>query len=175
MLLMQSELKSLWTLSELQDLVLNNNQFSGLVPQTLFNQSSIRRIQLSFNSFSGTLPDDMCDQLVKLRLFFISGNKFTGPIPSSINKCRQLRYLSMSTNNFNGSIPREIGNLTLLKELFLGENDLQGMILSPTHRIGFKLTNNLFWENSYILYELPHIPTNMLTIKKPSHQVESHS
>ncbi|KAI3824666.1 hypothetical protein L1987_06133 [Smallanthus sonchifolius] len=117
-------------LSSLQDLMLNNNELTGPVPRTLFNQSSIRLIELSFNSLSGTLPDNVCDQFFKLRLsvIAITGNKLTGLIPSSIYKCQQLQYLNMATNKFNSSIPREIGNLTLLKQLFLSENDLHGMI-----------------------------------------------
>ncbi|XP_023742217.1 probable LRR receptor-like serine/threonine-protein kinase At3g47570 isoform X1 [Lactuca sativa] len=149
--------------SSLQDLYLNNNQFTGLVPPAIFNQSSLRRIELSSNALSGSLPKDMCDHLVKLRLFYISGNKFTGPIPSNIYKCQQLRYLSLSMNKFNSSIPREIGNLTLLKELFLGQNDLQGSI--PEEIGNLKRLQKLSIFAANLVGNIPQIIFNMSSLR----------
>ncbi|KAI3741446.1 hypothetical protein L1987_59119 [Smallanthus sonchifolius] len=95
---------------KLETLLLDRNNFTGtLSPYFLDNMNSLKTLRLNHNSLHGNIPEEF------------------GPIPSSIIRCQQLRYLSMSYNKLNGTIPRGIGNLTLLKEIFLGENDLQGV------------------------------------------------
>ena len=51
---------------------------------------------------------------------------FHGGIPSALSKCTYLQILVLSFNDFSGAVPKDIGNLSKLKELYLGRNRLQG-------------------------------------------------
>jgi Leucine-rich repeat (LRR) protein len=42
-------------------------------------------------------------------------------------KCKRLQYLYLGYNYFTGSIPSEIGNLIMLRELYLYSNNFRGM------------------------------------------------
>ena len=81
------------------------------------------------NSLIGNLPpENMCQHLPALQELYMSGNKLTGRIPNNLWQCSNLQIVSLSYNQFEGSIPRDIGNLTLINQLFLGSNNLIGTI-----------------------------------------------
>ena len=68
-------------------------------------------------------------------------NKLVGSIPSMINLAVNLEVLELVDNpNLIGSIPSTIGDLTLLTELVLNENNLQNMIPSSIGNLS-QLTN----------------------------------
>ncbi|XP_042016571.1 probable LRR receptor-like serine/threonine-protein kinase At3g47570 [Salvia splendens] len=114
-------------LSFLVSLDLSENSFHGPIPSSIFNMSSLEVLNLRNNSLSSSLPIDMCKHnLHGLKRLRISYNKLFGEIPSSLEHCSQLTYVSLATNNFSGHVPTQIGNLTLLQELYLGSNNLSG-------------------------------------------------
>ncbi|KAM7519020.1 hypothetical protein LguiB_017982 [Lonicera macranthoides] len=118
---------SLGNITKLEILNLGFNQLTGSIPAAIFNISSLRAIHLSANNLYGSLPVDICSQYVpKLKRIFLSMNHFEGKIPPSLFKCRELQHLELSVNEFSGSIPIEISNLTMLKNLWLGNNNLEG-------------------------------------------------
>ncbi|PIN01671.1 Serine/threonine protein kinase [Handroanthus impetiginosus] len=58
----------------------------------------------------------------------------SGAIPSSMNNASSLTKIRMTRNTFTGSVPN-LGNLRLLKTLYLGENDLTRE--HPNKELGF--------------------------------------
>ena len=122
-------------------------RLNGLIPVSIFNISSLKKIALQNNSLSGSLPEDICHHLPNLEALYLGLNKFFGQIPSSINECRSLQNLTLNTNKFSGSIPKSIGNLTWLKRLYLHENNLEGKFFfclssfSFVKTIGYKILN----------------------------------
>lgn len=113
-------------LSRLQRLSMRRNQLSGPVPEAIFNISSLKRLNISENRLSGSLPRDVCRHLGQLEEFDLSFNNLSGKIPASLSQCTALQILGLSNNRFSGSIPQELGNLTMLRELYLGFNTLEG-------------------------------------------------
>ncbi|KAJ0016839.1 hypothetical protein Pint_11716 [Pistacia integerrima] len=111
--------KELGSLSELEILSLANNSLMGTIPSLIFNLSSLISMDFSNNSLSGSLSDNMCQHLPNLEEFYMSYNQLTGPIPHSLGQCRMLDSVMLSNNQFGERIPREIGNLTLIKNLYL--------------------------------------------------------
>ncbi|KAM7519046.1 hypothetical protein LguiB_018008 [Lonicera macranthoides] len=155
---------SLGNITKLEKLHLRYNQLTGSVPAAIFNISSLRAIDLTANNLYGSLPVDICSHYVtKLEGIFLSLNRFEGKFPPSLFKCRELQSLSLSVNEFSGSIPIEIGNLTMLKILFLGHNNLEGEI--PVEIGNLKLLEILGIPNSTLTGPIPNVIFNMSSLK----------
>ncbi|TXG47607.1 hypothetical protein EZV62_026901 [Acer yangbiense] len=119
---------SIFQISSLESLFLSHNQLSGSFPSIIFTLPSLQDIGFAYNSLSGGLPSHIFNYLPNLKQLFLDNNMFDGQIPSTISKWQQLQTLFLSYNNFTGYIPKEIGNMTMLKELHLETNFLQGMM-----------------------------------------------
>ena len=68
---------------------------------------------LNNNIFSGILPD-LFDALENLSILSLQLNHFVGPIPKSLCNLTNLHYLSVSSNFLNGSLPCSFQFLHLL-------------------------------------------------------------
>ncbi|KAL7102807.1 hypothetical protein ACP275_08G140600 [Erythranthe tilingii] len=121
---------SLSNLTNLQLVDFSFNYLDGFIPSSIFNMSTLKNIDFTGNELGGSLPSDMCTHLPLVRGIFLSLNKLSGEIPSSLSECSQLQKISLSYNSFSGQIPRGIGNLKFLQILNLGGNNLNGVIPS---------------------------------------------
>ncbi|XP_015893107.2 leucine-rich repeat receptor-like protein kinase TDR [Ziziphus jujuba] len=137
--------------TELVDLNLSYNSFSGQIPLGIFNLSSLRTLDISrnnfsghfpagasglhnlvvldafSNSFSGPLPVDF-SQLEKLKVLNLAGSYFRGPIPSEYGSFKSLEFLHLAGNLLSGSIPSELGKLKTITHMEIGYNSYQGSI-----------------------------------------------
>ncbi|KAH0648407.1 hypothetical protein KY285_033655 [Solanum tuberosum] len=151
--------ESLGFLTRLQLLDLSENDLFGNVPFSISNVSSLKIIDLGFNRISGNLPRGFCTRLPNLQGLFLSKNQLAGQIPSGLNQCTQLIYLSLSYNQLTGSLPRDMWNLTKLRELYLGWNNITGNGLSGTlpSNIGHTLPNlvGLYFGNNQFTGLIP--------------------
>ncbi|XP_057801177.1 receptor-like protein 7 [Salvia miltiorrhiza] len=84
-------------------------------------------IDFSCNNFSGAIPGTVGD-LSTLYVLNLSHNSFSGVIPRTIGKLTQLGSLDLSMNQLTGIIPQELTSLTFLSFLNLSYNQLYGMI-----------------------------------------------
>lgn len=75
--------------------------YTGEIPFSLFNISSLIVVDLDKNNLNGSLPQEMCHQLPQLAIFSVHANHFEGIIPRSIGNCT-LQYLSLTDNFFTG-------------------------------------------------------------------------
>ncbi|PIN23330.1 Serine/threonine protein kinase [Handroanthus impetiginosus] len=119
---------------DLVDIDVSYNGLSSPLPFSIFNISTIKMLSLSANSFSEQLPSTFGLSLPNLQGLDLGDNELYGVIPSSINNASSLTILSMGPNNFTGSVPN-LGNLKLLKNLYLSSNDLTGEY--PNKELGF--------------------------------------
>ncbi|XP_042942703.1 LRR receptor-like serine/threonine-protein kinase EFR [Carya illinoinensis] len=119
---------SLFNISTLQAIDLGDNKLLGPMPSILFNMPSLQSIDLSSNELSGRLPKDTFNHLPNLQWLQLSHNRFYGGLPSTLFSCKHLQYLSVQTNHFTGRVLPAIGNLTMLEKLYLIENDFAGAI-----------------------------------------------
>ncbi|TXG53557.1 hypothetical protein EZV62_018813 [Acer yangbiense] len=113
-------------------LLLDNVMLTGQIPSLLFNISTLWQINFTNNSLIGDLPHNMCSHHRKaavLKGLQLSFNQITGTIPYNLWQCRELTVVSLSYNQFRGRIPSDIGNLTMVKKLALGGNNLIGRYL----------------------------------------------
>ncbi|KAI3842129.1 hypothetical protein MKX03_028733 [Papaver bracteatum] len=106
-------------ISGLKQLNLSNNMFSGSFPSELSGLQYLETLDLYNNNMSGVLPVGV-SEIKNLRYLNFGGNYFEGKIPPEYGRWEFLEYLIVSGNSLTGVIPPEIGNLTKLKLLYLG-------------------------------------------------------
>ncbi|XP_073103355.1 receptor kinase-like protein Xa21 [Elaeis guineensis] len=127
------------TLSNLQGLLLDGNQFDGPIPPTLANASGLHKIGLSMNNFSGRVPLEL-GRLAGLRYINLEHNHVEAKnareweFLDSLTNCSQLEVLSLEKNMLGGVLPNSVANLSShLQHLFMGGNQISGRI---PHGIG---------------------------------------
>lgn len=110
---------------KLVQLDLSNNEFSGPLPTSISNFSSVQFVFLGGNQFFGQIPSSI-GQLQQVMKLDLSKNSLTGTIPPEIGNCTHLTYLDLSQNNLSGSIPPEISSIRIMNYLNVSRNHLNG-------------------------------------------------
>lgn len=106
----------------------SNPDLTGFLPA--FEQTSpLMSLRISRTRFSGDLPSSI-EKLDLLNELVASRCNFSGLLPSSLGNLRQLVYLDLSNNTLTGSIPASLANLTQLSRLSLDTNHFIGYIPS---------------------------------------------
>nr|DAD49154.1 TPA_asm: hypothetical protein HUJ06_019091 [Nelumbo nucifera] len=117
----------------LRTLNFKNNAFTGPIPA--FNRLiALKVIYLSGNRFSGGIPSNYFLNMDSLKKVWLSGNEFTGKIPESLAKLSHLIELHLEDNHFSGHIP-DIGQPSLVS-LNMSNNKLEGEIPASLSKFG---------------------------------------
>ncbi|VVA40459.1 PREDICTED: probable LRR receptor [Prunus dulcis] len=125
-----SFLSDLTNATELEVLIIDDNNFGGTLPTSISNLSTkLELFWFDRNQIHGSIPTDI-GNLVNLESLTVGENSLTGNIPTEIQKLSSLVELDISFNTLSGSIPSSLGNLTKLYNLFLQGNNLEGVIPS---------------------------------------------
>ncbi|PRP76926.1 hypothetical protein PROFUN_06204 [Planoprotostelium fungivorum] len=114
--------------SQLNTLVIDNNNLTGLIPDWI-GDTSLKQWKMENNHFYGTIPSSI-GQLVNLTYLSMYNNQLSGTIPRQITNLKNLITLYLDSNQLNGTIPEDIGNLSSLKSFYLYNNRLTGNIPS---------------------------------------------
>ncbi|KAL2457351.1 Pollen receptor-like kinase 3 [Forsythia ovata] len=113
-----------------------SNSFSGPIPE-FRRMGALKGLYLSGNQFSGQIPSDYFTNMSGLKKVWLSGNKFTGAIPSSLVKLSHLIEVHLENNQFSGIIP-PFEQPTLIS-IDLSNNNLEGEI--PPGLVKFKASS----------------------------------
>eukprot|EP00250_Pteridium_aquilinum_P022230 c25330_g1_i2 orf=65-1069(+) len=103
---------------------------SGAFPNGLNLCSSLQGLNLSGNSFTGPIPSNLCKQMPYLTSLDLSNNTFEGSIPADLGACNYLNHLHLQHNFLSGEVPWRLGMLPRLTDLDLSSNNLSGSIPS---------------------------------------------
>ncbi len=117
----------LWDLDRLQSLRLGWNQLSGEIPPELGRLTALRELDLGGNRLSGSIPPEL-GGLGRLQSLRLPRNQLSGEIPPELGQLSELRYLTLADNLLSGSVPPELGGLGRLQLLYLQGNQLSGEI-----------------------------------------------
>ncbi|XP_072995764.1 probable LRR receptor-like serine/threonine-protein kinase At4g30520 [Typha latifolia] len=91
-------------LTNLQQVLLQNNNITGELPVELGLLPKLQTLDLSNNRFSGRVPESL-SRLSSLRYLRLNNNSFSGAFPVSLSKIPQLSFLDLSFNNLSGPVP----------------------------------------------------------------------
>ncbi|XVE80506.1 hypothetical protein DITRI_Ditri14bG0145400 [Diplodiscus trichospermus] len=124
--------------SEVLDL--GSNKINDTFPHWLASLPKLQVLILQSNQLHGPIYDTKSNSFSKIRIFDLSSNYFTGPLPMSYSirtavegqEIELVKIFTMlidfSSNRFEGEIPDVIGKLNSLKRLNLSHKKLSGFI-----------------------------------------------
>ncbi|KAL8512489.1 hypothetical protein ACS0TY_018820 [Phlomoides rotata] len=113
--------------TQLKEVSLRGNYFSGKIPAAIGKLKSLQLLYLGENHLNGVIPQEI-GNLQKLVEFAIEKNQISGQIPAAIGNLKSLLSLFLGVNHLNGVIPKEIGNLQNLVELAIEDNQISGAL-----------------------------------------------
>jgi LRR receptor-like serine/threonine-protein kinase EFR len=149
---------SLANASELQDVDISENYFTGNIPMSfgrlqnflwlnahrnllgnhsvddlifltsLTNCSQLRWLAVGYNLLGGELPNSITNLSAQLTWLQLGENLIGGIIPMQISNLASLTELDLEENLLTGNIPASIGKLSNLNRLYLGGNKFTGEI-----------------------------------------------
>ncbi|CAI6008424.1 unnamed protein product [Closterium sp. NIES-65] len=105
----------------------SQNRLAGAIPSTISALSNLEQLSLYNNSFSGSIPPAIYG-LKALTVLEVGRNYFTGSFPSQFGALSNLEYLYARENALQGSIPATLGSLSRLTIIQLGGNKLTDSI-----------------------------------------------
>ncbi|KDO38926.1 hypothetical protein CISIN_1g041374mg, partial [Citrus sinensis] len=123
-----------FSLPNLEDLSVRQNNYTGSLPHSLSNASNLQLLDLSLNHFSGQVKIDFNRLPNLFRLNFGKNNLGTGAIGdldfiAHLTNCSKLEAFGLDTNIFGGVLPLSIANLSSTIILFtMGLNQIYGTI-----------------------------------------------
>ena len=123
----------------LERLLLNDNRFTGTIPQQITYHTSLKKLWLNNNDLHGPIPPSIASlrQLFDLRL---NDNNLTGPTPQGLERLTSLRYLHLQNNCLTGQDPAPALQTELITSLLNSGITLSELRGTPDIRTG----NNLF-------------------------------
>ncbi|XP_019191077.1 PREDICTED: probable leucine-rich repeat receptor-like protein kinase At5g49770 isoform X4 [Ipomoea nil] len=111
----------------LKHVILDHNQLSGEIPQTLGLVQTLEVVRLDSNLLNGSIPDNL-NNLMNLHELYLSINILTGPTPN-LTGMNNLYYLELSNNSFNASeVPPWFLSLLSLTTIYMVNTNLKGSI-----------------------------------------------
>ncbi|XP_058111837.1 receptor like protein 23-like [Magnolia sinica] len=103
---------------------LSNNSFSGEIPVSICNTTSLEALDLSRNRFSGWIPQCLGEVSDGLKVLNLQGNAFSGTLLQTFKKGCNLQAIDLSENQLEGQVPGSLANCTMLEVLNLGNNQI---------------------------------------------------
>ncbi|KAJ3058563.1 hypothetical protein HDU98_005351 [Podochytrium sp. JEL0797] len=97
------------------------NRFTGTIGRNLHRLSELRNLTIHSNLFSGTLPRGLATRHAGLRVLNVQSNAFTGRFPTDLNALTNLEGLHLRGNAFTGRISLDLTRLVALTHVCLDE------------------------------------------------------
>jgi Leucine-rich repeat (LRR) protein len=138
-------------LPKLSWLDLSSNSITGRIPHSIGMLKELTSLVLRNNSLSRKLPPHWKD-LRKLGVLNLAENNISGSVPSSMQYLKSLQQISLSQNHLEGELPFFFRNYRYLRILDLGGNNFSGKLPawigeSLSYLLGLRLRSNLFHGN----------------------------
>lgn len=122
-----------------QRLNLANNQFTGGLPWSISQMSSLKYLNIGHNQLQGPLSD-MFGQLTSLTSLDLSFNSLTGNLPQSFSSLSSMTSMYVQNNQFTGTI-NVLANLPL-NNLNIANNRFTGWVPEQLKNINLQKDGN---------------------------------
>lgn len=119
---------SISDITSLQFLLLDSNLFNGTFPAEFGNLINLKQLWLSYNPFKPSKIPEEFGNMLSLTYLWMSYTNIYGEIPDSFSKLSNLVHLDLTSNSLYGEIPAGIWMLPNLELLYLYHNQLSGEI-----------------------------------------------
>ncbi|KAB2630509.1 LRR receptor-like serine/threonine-protein kinase [Pyrus ussuriensis x Pyrus communis] len=119
---------SLGNITSLTELYMDGNSFEGSIPPSLGNCQNLLQLYLRDNNLTGSIPQKLMELSTLSISLDLSENYLTGSLPSNVGDLVHLTVLNVSKNKLSGEIPSTIGRCTSLGALYLDDNTFEGAI-----------------------------------------------
>ncbi|CBI36571.3 unnamed protein product, partial [Vitis vinifera] len=148
----------------LENFTAMGNNFTGPIPMSLRNCTSLFRVRLNRNQLKGNITEGF-GVYPNLNFMDLSSNNLYGELSQKWGQCRSLTSLNISHNNLSGIIPPQLGEAIQLHQLDLSSNHLLGKIPRELGRLtsmfnlllsNNQLSGNIPWEVGN-LFNLEHL------------------
>ncbi|KAI3691087.1 hypothetical protein L2E82_49304 [Cichorium intybus] len=116
--------------SSLTDINLSDNELLGTIPEAFGTFKNLQTLDMTNNGLEGGIPSSFRN-LSNIRELALSGNNLNQDLPSFFDNLlgpgpqMSLQVLDLYGNQLSGSLP-DFTTFTALKELYLGQNQLNG-------------------------------------------------
>ncbi|CAI8590426.1 unnamed protein product [Vicia faba] len=108
----------------IQYFLLSNNNFTGHIPMSLCNASSLNVLNLARNNLIGTIPQCL-GTFPTLSVLDIQMNNLNGSMPRIFSKENAFETIKLNGNNLKGPLPHSLAHCTKLEVLDLGNNNIE--------------------------------------------------
>ncbi|KAL2515103.1 Leucine-rich repeat protein kinase family protein [Forsythia ovata] len=114
----------------LKTILLNNNSFSGRIPQQYGQMNRLEQIDLSFNALKGTPPAGLFSLpgIISLNL---ASNMLSGSLPMRLSCGVKLGSVDISNNKLRGLLPSCLSSAIKTRDIKYGGNCLS---IDPSHQ-----------------------------------------
>ncbi|XP_010469496.1 PREDICTED: receptor-like protein 12 [Camelina sativa] len=102
-----------------------NNSFTGNIPLTICNRSSLSALDLSYNNFTGSIPQCLSIFRSSLTAVNLRRNNLEGSLPDIFYDGSLLRSLDVGYNQLTGKLPRSLLNCSSLKFINVENNRIE--------------------------------------------------
>ncbi|KAA8522976.1 hypothetical protein F0562_009399 [Nyssa sinensis] len=106
--------------SSLRYLHLQDNEFTGPIPNVISRSSSLVTLDVRDNKLSGGIPS-WISSFSKLRILLLKGNNLEGSIPFQLCQLNSISIMDLSHNKLFGSIPSCLSNITFGRKCALDD------------------------------------------------------
>ncbi|XP_002514536.3 protein NSP-INTERACTING KINASE 1 [Ricinus communis] len=117
-----------------------SQSLSGTLSPSIGNLSNLQLVLLQNNNFSGQIPSEI-GKLSKLKTLDLSNNFFNSQIPTTFSTLKNLQYLRLNNNSLSGVIPPSLANMSQLTFVDLSFNNLTAP-LPAFHAKTFNIVGN---------------------------------
>lgn len=128
------------------ELLLSQNNLSGVIPDCLFDLTGLEHLSLSQNNLTGTLSPRFAE-LTNLKRLALSQNNLEGNIPAEWAALTGLEWLRLNDNRLSGEVPAEITSMpnynTAIKGYYEIQQEGYGLNYLATTKM-IDLGNNLY-------------------------------
>ena len=138
-------------LANLRVLWLDNNNFEGQIPESIWQLGNIRELYLEHNNLSGQISSSI-ENLTYLQHFWVNHNSFSGALPDELFTLNNLIKLKVNNNSFEGNISSNIGSLSNLEVLDFSYNNFEGLIPNSVCDLSIDFSGS--WSDLYYLYDI---------------------